>query len=123
MNHAVLHIAIPHLRRLPHAMLPLVRTSNAPSLLSIVGLATHDLRSLNTRHLLQVCGCRLDLPHSSNFIRRIPWDTNVVLTFEDELEIANFKRAGAAQLRQSARVRNDVVDEFVGELQYGLCDA
>ena len=85
-----------------------------------VRLPTHDLRRVHRTHLVRPALRRHNLPHSPHLIRRVSWNTDIVVALENDLDIANVELGRVAQLAKLARVADDVVDEVVGELEDGL---
>lgn len=53
----------------------------------------------------------------TNLIRRIARDTDVVVSFEYQLDIAELERVGVAEFGYSTCGGDDLVDEIVGELK------
>ena len=82
-----------------------------------VRLPTHNLRRINRTHLVRPALRRHNLPHRPHLIRRISWNTDIVVALKYNLDIADVELGRVAQLAKLARVADDVVDEVVGELE------
>lgn len=57
--------------------------------------------------------CRLRSSHGSNLVGRDAWDSNVVLSFENDLDVAQFQARRAPQFRQFARGRDKFINEII----------
>ncbi|CAF9937789.1 MAG: hypothetical protein HETSPECPRED_000657 [Heterodermia speciosa] len=60
---------------------------------------------------------RLDFLHRTKFIRSIARDANVVVAFQDDLQITDVKLRGLAQFSELAGAGDDLVDEIIGDLK------
>jgi hypothetical protein len=63
---------------------------------------------------------RNDLAHSSDFIRCVARNANVVIALKYDLDVANVELRRIAELGQFASVANDVVDKVICELKNSL---
>ena len=81
---------------------------------------TRQLRRLNSHHLLRPPCSRLWATYSTNLIGGEARDANVVLTLEDDLNVADFERVGAANFGEFAGGHEELVDEVVGDLEEHL---
>jgi hypothetical protein len=85
-----------------------------------VRLAAHDLGCINSIHLSGPALRGHNLAHSPHFIRRIAWDTNIVVALEYDLNVADVELRRITELGKLAGVAYDVVDEIVSKLEDGL---
>lgn len=67
---------------------------------SCIGLpTTHDLRGLDSIHLLVVAWGGLGFPDGANFVCGVARDTDIVLPLQNKLNVADLKVRRATQLR------------------------
>ena len=84
---------------------------------SKIRLSPRDFCRLHGTHLLRPSDAGLNFLHGSELIGGVAGDADVVVTFEDQLQIADFELLGAAKLGETAGCNGDVVDEFVGYVE------
>lgn len=94
-----------------HSLIPSFATSSNSS--NNFTPTSGQLSSLNRHHLLLPSDRTTRASHSSDLIAAETGNTDVVLAFEDELDIADLEGGGAAELGDFAGGGNDVIDEFV----------
>jgi len=101
---------------------PLLRLTlpTHPSSISRIRLPPRNLCSLDSTQLLGPSLRRLDLLHGPQLVRGVARDADVVVAFEDELQVADLEGGGGAQLGELAGGGDDLVDEVVGNLEEGL---
>jgi hypothetical protein len=87
---------------------------------SLLAATTSQLRSSNGAHLLHPARSWADSLNGADLIGAETGNTNVVLTFQDHLKIASFKRNTTTELGKFAGGCNEVVDEFVSNGQERL---
>ncbi len=58
---------------------------------SQIALTTCDFGGLNGTHLGNPTLCRLELSNCPDLITCVAWDSDIVVAFKNELNIANFK--------------------------------
>ena len=85
-----------------------------------IGLSPSDLGGLHRTHLLRPSLRRLELLHRTDFVRSISRHANVVVAFQNELNIAYLEGRGVAQLGETTGARNDLIDEVICYLKDGL---
>ena len=85
-------------------------------------LPTHDLGSLNSFHLFVPSGSRNQLPYGADLVGSISWDADVVVAFEDQLDVADVELGRLAELGKLASIGKDGVDEVVSKLKDCLKD-
>lgn len=73
-----------------------------PSSISQIRLPPRDLRSLDGTQLLGPSLRGLDLLHGAQLVRGVAGDADVVVAFEDELQVADLEGGGGAQLGELA---------------------
>ena len=97
--------------------------------LSVLGRSTESLSccssscklgSLDCAHLVNPSWGWLWSPDSSDFVCGETWNTNVVLSFEDDLDITTFETVGTSEFGEFAAFADDVVDKFVHDLEEDL---
>ena len=77
----------------------------------------HNLGSLNSTHFGNpACGW-LYLSHSSQLIRRITWNANIVGPLEDKLDVTNFQDLGTALFGIPTGRMKNIVNKGVGHVQ------
>jgi hypothetical protein len=79
--------------------------------------ATSELRCLHRHHLLRPPCSWLWATNGTYFISREARDANVVLTLEDDLNVADVESVGTSDFGESAGSCDQVVNEVVGDLQ------
>jgi len=104
----------------PTPRLPLTLPTHL-SRISQIRLPPRNLRSLDGTQLLGPSLRRLDLLHRAQLVRGVARDADVVVAFEDELQVADLEGGGGAQLGELAGGGDDLIDEVVGDLEEGLC--
>lgn len=105
---------------IPPPLLLLLTLPTHPSSSSQIRLPPRNLRSLDGTQLLGPSLRRLDLLHRAQLVRGVARDADVVVAFEDELQIADLEGGGGAQLGELAGGGDDLIDEVVGDLEEGL---
>jgi len=83
----------------------------------LLGLALSNLSGLNSRHLLRPTLRRLRFLDGAEVIGGKARDAHVVVSFEDELDVAKFEGRGRAEFGEAAGGGNHIVDEVVGHLE------
>lgn len=83
-------------------------------------LSTSDLSRLYRTHLLRPALRRLELLHSPDFVGSISRHANVVVAFQNELDVADLERGGVTELGKTTSARNDLIDEVIRYLKDGL---
>lgn len=78
------------------------------------------LRSLDSGHLVRPALRRLRTSSSAHLVGREAWNSDVVLTFEDHLDVARLESRAAAQLAELTGGGNEIVDEVVRNLEEDL---
>jgi len=63
---------------------------------------------------------RLELLHRTDLIRSISRHANVVVAFQNELDVANLEIGGVTELGETTRRRNDLIDKVICYLEDGL---
>jgi len=97
----------------PNALHLQFRKSSARATLQ-VHLTPGNLAGLDRAHLGNPSLRRLELAHSPDLVGCVAGDADVVVALEDELDVANLERLGAASFGALAGCGDDLVDEFVG---------
>ena len=87
---------------------------------SQISLPTSDLRSLHSAQLLSPGRRRLHLLDGAQLIGSVAGNTDVVISLEDELQVAQFEGRGLAEFGEFAGGDDDLIDEVVGDLEKGL---
>jgi len=91
---------------------------NIPSPSPIV--LTHDFGGLHSIHLLRPSRRGLELPDRPDLVQAVSRHTNIVITFQNDLYIADIEGRVGANLGEAASRGDDIVDKVIGELQHGL---
>ena len=87
---------------------------------SQIRLSTRNLGGLDGTQLLGPSLRGLDLLDGAQLVRGVARDADVVVAFEDQLQVANLEGGRGAQLGELAGGGDDLVDEIVGDLEEGL---
>ena len=82
-----------------------------------ISLPTRNLSGLYRTHLLRPSLRRLELLHGTDLVGSVAWHTDVVVAFEDELNVANLEGGGVAKLGETAGAGDDLVDEVICDLE------
>lgn len=77
---------------------------------------------LDRRHLLLPRDRSALSAHRADLIAAETRDADVVLAFEDELDVSDFEAGGAAELGELAGAGNEVVDKVIGGIEEDLRD-
>ena len=87
-----------------------------------ISLARHDLGGLDRAHLGDPLRIGLHLAHRPELVTRVAWDTDVVGTLQNELDVADLEHLGSSLLGVARGRVEDAVCERVGETEDGLLD-
>lgn len=82
--------------------------------------STSQLGSLHRTHLVGPAWRRLWSSHDSDFVGRNTRDTNVVLAFEHNLNVAEFQAARATKFRKFAGGRHKFIDKVIRDSKKDL---
>lgn len=80
----------------------LINPSTHPPRISQIRLSPRDFRSLDGTQLLGPSLRGLDLLHGAQLVRGVARDADIVVAFEDELQVADLEGGGGAQLGELA---------------------
>ena len=114
MLHALLADQTPHSRK---SLLTSLATNSVG-----FGAPASQFRRLDRRHLLLPCNRSALSANCPDLIAAEAGHTDVVLAFEDELDISLFEAGGAAKLGELAGGRDEVIDEIVSYIEEDLHD-
>jgi hypothetical protein len=62
----------------------------------------------------------LEFSDGSDLVAGVTWNANIVVAFEDELNIADFECLGASSFGTLASSSNDLVDKLIGYIEDAL---
>lgn len=83
-------------------------------------LSASDFRSLNSAHLRDPSGSRLNLADCTNLIAGITRNTNVVATLQSELDVADLEDVRAAFFGILACCLKNLIDKIIGNSENRL---
>lgn len=89
-----------------------------PYLLDVV--FAHDLGSLDSIHLLCPSCSWLELPDRADLVQAVTRYANVVVSLQNNLDIANVERRVWTNFCKSTRGSDDIVDKVVSQCENSL---